>query len=141
MTVQYVPEARDAPLLLTTKLYVPHARPTLLSRPRLLARLDAGLHGQLLLLSAPTGFGKTALLTDWLQNVERRAQNSRLLKIVLRSNAQTLCDSDGSRWIAGMTTWPSSCATWLQPFRLFCRRPAQRSFRCWMALSLHHFQC
>jgi LuxR family maltose regulon positive regulatory protein len=58
--------------LLATKLYVPRARPTLLSRPRLLARLDAGLQSSLTLIAAPTGSGKTALLTDWLGRNDER---------------------------------------------------------------------
>jgi LuxR family transcriptional regulator, maltose regulon positive regulatory protein len=61
--------------LLTTKLYVPPARSQLVPRPHLLARLDAGLRGKLTLVSAPAGFGKTTLLAEWLQSVERRAQS------------------------------------------------------------------
>ncbi len=54
--------------LLTTKLYIPTPRSQLVSRPRLLHRLDADLHShrRLMLLSAPAGFGKTTLLSDWL---------------------------------------------------------------------------
>ena len=58
--------AREDQLLLATKLYVPRARPTLLSRPRLLIRLEGGLQGPVTLISAPTGSGKTVLLTDWM---------------------------------------------------------------------------
>ncbi|MBK8050807.1 MAG: hypothetical protein IPK16_29105 [Anaerolineales bacterium] len=36
-------------------------------RPDLLARLDAGLRRPLILLSAPAGFGKTTLLSQWLE--------------------------------------------------------------------------
>jgi len=36
-----------APQLLATKLYLPQSRPDLVARPRLFARLDAGLHGVL----------------------------------------------------------------------------------------------
>jgi LuxR family maltose regulon positive regulatory protein len=35
-------------------------------RPRLVERLNAGLHGKLTLISAPAGFGKTTLLSAWL---------------------------------------------------------------------------
>ena len=52
--------------LLTTKLYIPPPRPNAVSRPRLLARLDAGLHGRLTLVSAPAGFGKTTLVSAWV---------------------------------------------------------------------------
>jgi len=50
--------------LLTTKLYVPPARANLVARPRLTARLHAGLRGKLTLLAAPAGFGKTTLLAQ-----------------------------------------------------------------------------
>ncbi|MBP7690185.1 MAG: AAA family ATPase, partial [Thermoflexales bacterium] len=54
--------------LLATKLYIPGPRPNRVSRPRLLHQLDADLRGnhRLILLSAPAGFGKTALLSDWI---------------------------------------------------------------------------
>jgi LuxR family maltose regulon positive regulatory protein len=61
-------------LLLTTKLFVPRARPDLVPRPRLLTRLDAGLDaGRCLLLSAPAGAGKTSLLAAWLAHLDRPA--------------------------------------------------------------------
>jgi LuxR family maltose regulon positive regulatory protein len=50
---------------LTTKLYLPPARQTLVARPRLLERLHEGLRGRLTLVSAPAGFGKTSLVTAW----------------------------------------------------------------------------
>jgi class 3 adenylate cyclase len=53
------------PDLLDTKLFIPLARPQLVARPRLLARLAAGVAGKLTLLSAPAGFGKTTLLSAW----------------------------------------------------------------------------
>ncbi|HMQ33835.1 MAG TPA: LuxR family transcriptional regulator, partial [Chloroflexaceae bacterium] len=61
-----VPEPAPLPQLLTTKLHMPPARPNLLPRPQLLARLQAGLLGKLILVSAPAGFGKTTLLASWL---------------------------------------------------------------------------
>lgn len=51
--------------LLTTKLYLPPARTSRVVRPRLLAQLDLGLHKSLTLISAPAGYGKTTLLSDW----------------------------------------------------------------------------
>jgi len=52
--------------ILATKLFLPPRRPGLVTRPDLLARLDAGLERRLTLLSAPAGTGKTTLLSDWL---------------------------------------------------------------------------
>ena len=41
------------------------------ARLRLLARLDAGLHGALTLICAPAGFGKSTLLAEWLRHTGR----------------------------------------------------------------------
>jgi len=57
--------------LLTTKFYVPPFRPEMVSRPRLVERLNTGLHRKLTLVSAPPGFGKTTLLSEWVNCCER----------------------------------------------------------------------
>ena len=53
-----------ATTILTTKLYIPPPRPNLVSRPRLVERLDEGLRlgHKLTLISAPAGSGKTTLM-------------------------------------------------------------------------------
>jgi len=51
--------------LLQTKLYIPQPRPQRVARPRLLERLNEGLDRKLTLISAPAGFGKTTLVSDW----------------------------------------------------------------------------
>jgi LuxR family maltose regulon positive regulatory protein len=51
--------------LLATKLHIPSVRPELVSRSRLIERLNAGLARKLILVSAPAGFGKTTLLSAW----------------------------------------------------------------------------
>jgi len=56
----------STPILLT-KLSVPQPRPELVHRQRLIEQLDIGLQQKLTLVSAPAGFGKTTLITDWLQ--------------------------------------------------------------------------
>jgi LuxR family transcriptional regulator, maltose regulon positive regulatory protein len=60
--------------LLTTKLFIPPPRPGLVARPHLLEKLDSGLnvHHRLLLISAPAGFGKTTLLSTWLDRLTQR---------------------------------------------------------------------
>jgi LuxR family maltose regulon positive regulatory protein len=64
--------------ILQTKLYIPPIRPELVSRPRLIERLNAGLcqnqgfGRKLTLVSAPAGFGKTTLVTEWLNRSEHR---------------------------------------------------------------------
>jgi LuxR family maltose regulon positive regulatory protein len=57
--------------LLLTKLFVPQMRPNRVARPGLVARLNQALSGKLTLVSAPAGFGKTTLVADWLQQVDR----------------------------------------------------------------------
>lgn len=52
--------------LLTTKLYKPAPRPKTVLRPRLTERLNEGLYRKLTLISAPAGFGKTTLVSEWL---------------------------------------------------------------------------
>jgi LuxR family transcriptional regulator, maltose regulon positive regulatory protein len=59
----------DLPLL-KSKLSLPRARAGLVARPRLLARLDAGVAGRLTLVMAPPGFGKTTLLVAWLLHAQ-----------------------------------------------------------------------
>ena len=55
--------------LLTTKLYFPPVRSSLISRPRLVERIQTGLQGPLTLVSAPAGYGKTTLMSEWRASV------------------------------------------------------------------------
>src|ERR1700675_3473216 len=52
--------------VLATKLYIPPAPPRVVRRPRLIERLNEGLHRKLTLISAPAGFGKTTLVSEWV---------------------------------------------------------------------------
>ena len=60
--------------VLATKLFIPSPRSQAVSRPRLLQRLDEGLQPgrKLTLISAPAGFGKTAVLAEWIAVATRR---------------------------------------------------------------------
>lgn len=66
-------------VLLQTKLYIPDLRPSLIPRPRLLAKLEQGLDpqtaffsGRLALICAPAGYGKTTLVSEWLAELSSR---------------------------------------------------------------------
>jgi LuxR family transcriptional regulator, maltose regulon positive regulatory protein len=52
--------------IIATKLYRPPPRPNVVLRPRLIERLNEGLQRKLTLISAPAGFGKTTLASEWL---------------------------------------------------------------------------
>ena len=57
--------------ILATKLYIPPPRPKAVLRPRLIERLNEGMHYKLTLISAPAGFGKTTLVSEWLAGCQR----------------------------------------------------------------------
>jgi LuxR family maltose regulon positive regulatory protein len=54
--------------ILATKLYIPPPRSTAVLRPRLIEWLNEGLSSgrKLTLISAPAGFGKTTLVSEWV---------------------------------------------------------------------------
>ncbi len=60
-------EPAPASPLLATKLYVPRPRPQVVPRSRLSDRLRGVSGCRLALISAPAGFGKSTLLSQWLQ--------------------------------------------------------------------------
>jgi LuxR family maltose regulon positive regulatory protein len=62
--------------LLSTKLAAPRLREPLVPRERLLDRFEQGLDRKLSLISAPAGFGKTTLVSEWM--ARRRGQNDPL---------------------------------------------------------------
>lgn len=58
--------------ILATKLYKPVLRPNSVLRPRLIERLNVGLHGKLTLATAPAGFGKTTVIAEWIGSEDMR---------------------------------------------------------------------
>ena len=58
--------------ILATKLYIPRLRPNVVSRSRLIERLNEGLHRKLTLIAAPAGFGKTTLVSEWVASCDRQ---------------------------------------------------------------------
>ncbi len=52
--------------ILATKLYIPPLQPSIVLRARLIERLDDSLHRKVTLISAPAGFGKTTLVSEWI---------------------------------------------------------------------------
>jgi LuxR family maltose regulon positive regulatory protein len=75
------PQSAPSPLfqqipLLLPKLHPPRPTACLLSRERLLARLDEGISRKLTLVVAPAGFGKTTLVSDWIAARHEREVSS-----------------------------------------------------------------
>jgi LuxR family maltose regulon positive regulatory protein len=52
--------------MLLTKLHIPPAGNNLVHRSDLFGKLNPGLSRKLILISAPAGFGKTTLISDWI---------------------------------------------------------------------------
>jgi CubicO group peptidase (beta-lactamase class C family) len=57
--------AMSSPIL-TTKLFIPTIRSGIVPRPKLIQKLNAGRENNLILVSAPAGYGKTTLLAEWI---------------------------------------------------------------------------
>ena len=81
--------------LLTTKLYIPPPRPDLVQRPCLIERLNLGLSGKLTLVSAPAGFGKTTLVSEWVDNL--RVDSTKANQIDNKIAWLSLDESDNDR--------------------------------------------
>ena len=57
--------------LLATKLFIPPSRQDIVKRPRLMECLRRADSHSLVLVSAPAGFGKTTLVSEWVAGCER----------------------------------------------------------------------
>src|SRR6266568_5074143 len=67
------PGSTSEQLLLVTKLALPPVRADLVPRPRLTNQLQLGIQRPLTLIAAPAGFGKTTLLSTWLEHASLQA--------------------------------------------------------------------
>ncbi|MEW1822586.1 LuxR C-terminal-related transcriptional regulator [Arthrobacter sp. NPDC080031] len=76
--------------LLETKLHIPGLRRALVSRRRLSDRLNQADGQTLILVSAPAGFGKTTVLTEWLAEGPANGRSLAWLSLDQRDNDPTL---------------------------------------------------
>ncbi|MDO8881112.1 MAG: LuxR C-terminal-related transcriptional regulator [Coriobacteriia bacterium] len=81
--------------ILNTKLYVSQPRPNAVLRPCLIERLDEGLCSRLILVSAPAGFGKTTIVSEWVAGCNRLDPEVRPAWLSLDEG-----DSDPARFLA-----------------------------------------
>ena len=70
-TLEAPAELSQRPIL-ATKLAIPPHRADVVLRPRLTRGLNDALAGRLTVISAPPGFGKTTLVTEWLSEFTNR---------------------------------------------------------------------
>jgi LuxR family maltose regulon positive regulatory protein len=104
--------------ILATKLYFPPLRPKIVARPALIAKINEGLSAgrKLTLISAPAGFGKTTIVSEWAAGCGRPAAwlsldeedtgPTRFLTYLVRA-LQTI-DADIGAGVLGMLQDPQS---------------------------------
>lgn len=83
--------------VLSTKLFVPPQRPQSVPRSRLIDRLSDGRAAgrKLTLISAPAGFGKTTVVSEWVADVKVREPDVRVAWVSLDEG-----DNDPSRFLS-----------------------------------------
>ncbi|MGV8852324.1 MAG: LuxR C-terminal-related transcriptional regulator [Rhodoglobus sp.] len=82
--------------VLATKLYIPPPRAHAVPRFRLVKIMDQGLRSgkKLTLVSAPAGFGKTSLLSEWIASIQKREARIRVAWLSLEQS-----DNDPVRFL------------------------------------------
>jgi LuxR family transcriptional regulator, maltose regulon positive regulatory protein len=87
--------------ILATKLYIPPPRPKVVARPRLIERLNEGLSAgrKLTLISAPAGFGKTTLVSEWMASPWQRPEGQECGRLVAWLSLDE-GDNDPARFIS-----------------------------------------
>lgn len=68
-----MPDAAPPPLI-KTRISIPPVRSQVVPRARLVARLDEAVRRPFALLNAPAGFGKTTLLTQWIDREQGKVR-------------------------------------------------------------------
>lgn len=101
--------------ILATKLYIPPLRPDHILRTRLHQRLSDGLHHKLTLISAPAGFGKTTLVSSWVENLQDDTQGDKGDNLLNEEQA-TL---DPNATTSPQVAWLSLDAGDNDPYRFF----------------------
>src|SRR6266487_219119 len=96
-------------VLLATKLHVPRPQPGFVPRPRLVQALGEGLARGRVLVCAPAGFGKTALLADWARGGGRWRGWAWMAATATRPGSGA---TRWPRWTGPGRGWPGGWARW-----------------------------
>ncbi|MFF2912091.1 LuxR C-terminal-related transcriptional regulator [Paenibacillus sp. NPDC057934] len=59
-------------MIVSTKIHIPQGRNTLVSRSRLISKLNEGMNAKLTHISAQAGYGKTTALSEWVKQSSNR---------------------------------------------------------------------
>ncbi|MBN1315539.1 MAG: hypothetical protein JXA42_08725 [Anaerolineales bacterium] len=86
--------------LIKTKLHIPNLPASLIPRPQLFAKLEHGVKCALTLISAPAGYGKTTLLSEWINTRQKLETTS--LRTVCWLSLDT-ADNDPIRFLTYLT--------------------------------------
>jgi LuxR family maltose regulon positive regulatory protein len=92
--------------VLLTKLHIPSTGKNLVHRSSLFEKLNEGLKRKLIVISAPAGFGKTTLLSDWINqykistawySIDKRDNDSIEFLSIIIAGIQTINKDVGKR--------------------------------------------
>ena len=85
-----------APPLLKTKLHIPHRRPDMVPRSLLIKQLNERIQRKLTLITAPAGYGKTNLASEWTHSLKSEdTSNNRITWLSLEE-----ADSEPIRFLS-----------------------------------------
>ena len=89
-----------APPLLKTKLHIPHRRPDMVPRSLLIKQLNERIQRKLTLITAPAGYGKTNLASEWIHSLQSEdTSNNRITWLSLEE-----ADSEPIRFLSYVIT-------------------------------------
>jgi len=84
--------------ILNTKLFIPTFRKEMVSRPRLIEKLNQGINKKLTLISAPAGFGKTMLVSTWVEDLRQGLSKENKNQVIWLSLDEN--DNDLARFLS-----------------------------------------
>ena len=110
--------------VLATKFYVPPPRAQIVARPRLIQQLDVGIRSgrKLTLVSAPAGFGKTTVLSEWIADLRQHDPELRVGWLSLEAS-----DNDPVRFFAYLVAALHAADSSIGPEVLAGQHPVEAS--------------